>query len=70
LSHVNVYEAMMFHAADGVQFIPAMQSKLDPNEKVIAVNIGGVARAYPIRIISYHHIINDVVNGRPITATY
>ena len=37
---------------------------------LIAINVAGVARAYPIRIVSYHHIVNDVVNGEPIVATY
>ncbi len=37
---------------------------------VMAVHLGGEARAYPIRIVSYHHIVNDVVGGLPIVATY
>jgi hypothetical protein len=45
-------------------------TKLDGKEMVIAVNVGGAARAYPIRIISYHHIANDTVGGVPIVATY
>ncbi len=45
-------------------------SKLDKDEKVIAVKIGASARAYPIRGMSYHHIINDVVGNVAIVATY
>jgi phosphoglycerol transferase MdoB-like AlkP superfamily enzyme len=69
LSRVNVYE-IMFHPFDRPAFSSADQSKLDGDEKVIAVNLGREARAYPIRIISYHHIINDVIGGVPIAATY
>ncbi len=69
LTRVNVYE-IMFHPDTHPSFGPALASKLDGAEKVIAVNVGGVARAYPIRIISYHHIINDTVGGIPIAATY
>jgi hypothetical protein len=69
LSRVNVYE-IMFHPFDRPSFANADQSKLDGDEKVIAVHVGREARAYPIRIISYHHIINDVVDGIPIAATY
>jgi hypothetical protein len=69
LSRVNVYE-IMFHPAERPSFSTADQAKFDGDEKVIAVNIGGAARAYPIRIISYHHIINDVLDGVPIVATY
>jgi hypothetical protein len=28
------------------------------------------ARAYPVRSLSYHHIVNDVIGGVPIAATY
>ena len=69
LSHVNVYE-IMFHPDMKPAFSAASASKLDGGEKVIAVKLGGAARAYPIRIISYHHIINDVLDGIPIAATY
>jgi hypothetical protein len=69
LSRVNIYE-QMFHPADRLAFDPVAQVKLDAGEMVIAVNLGGEARAYPIRSLSYHHIVNDVVAGRPITATY
>ena len=69
LARVNVYE-IMFHPAERPSFAEVGQSKLDPGEKVIAVRIGSQARAYPVRIISYHHIINDVVDGAAIVATY
>jgi hypothetical protein len=48
----------------------AADVKLDKDEKVIAIAVNGAARAYPIRSISYHHIVNDVVGGVPIVATY
>jgi hypothetical protein len=69
LSRVNIYE-IMFHPFDRPSFSTADQVKLDADEKVIAVSIGHEARAYPIRVISYHHVINDEVNGVPIVASY
>jgi Protein of unknown function (DUF3179) len=69
LSRVNVYE-LMFHPIGSPEFISAAESKLDKDEKVIAIQVNGVARAYPIRGISYHHIVNDTVGGVPIVATY
>jgi hypothetical protein len=69
LSRINIYE-MMFHPMGRPQFQPAGETKLDAGEMVTAVEIGPVARAYPVRITSYHHIVNDVVNGVPIVATY
>ena len=69
LARVNVYE-LMFHPDAHPAFAPVSQVKLDGHEKVIAVKIGGSARASPIRAISYHHIINDVVERVAIVATY
>ena len=69
LARINVYE-LMFHPIDVASFSPSPQVKLDADEKVIVVSIGGEARAYPVRIMSYHHLINDVVDRRAIVATY
>jgi FtsH-binding integral membrane protein len=69
LSRVNVYE-IMFHPMGRPNFVAATDTKLDGAEMVMAVHIAGEARAYPIRIVSYHHIVNDVVGGVPIVATY
>lgn len=40
------------------------------DEMVLAIEINGDAAAFPVRQIAYHHVVNDVVGGRPITATY
>jgi Protein of unknown function (DUF3179) len=69
LSRVNVYE-IMFHHYDRPSFSPASESKLDGDEKVIAIALHGQARAYPIRSMSYHHVVNDEVGGIPVVATY
>jgi len=69
LARVNIYE-LMFHPNAHPVFAAADQVKLDQDEKVIAVKIGGAARAYPIRDISYHHVINDVLDRVAIVATY
>ena len=69
LSRVNVYQ-LMFHPLGAPAFVSAADSKLDKDEKVIAIQVNGVSRAYPIRVISYHHIVNDVLAGTPIVATY
>jgi hypothetical protein len=69
LSRVNLYERM-FHPVDKPTFSAASRVKLAGAEMVIAVHVAGEARAYPIRSISYHHIVNDVVGGLPVVATY
>jgi hypothetical protein len=40
------------------------------DEMVLAVKINGDAVAYPVSYMAYHHVVQDVVGGTPITATY
>lgn len=40
------------------------------SDMVMAVVVGGEAVAYPVRQMAYHHVVQDVVGGKPITATY
>lgn len=40
------------------------------SDMVMAVEIKGDAVAFPVRQMAYHHVINDLVGGKPITATY
>ncbi len=39
-------------------------------EPVIAVEIGEDVRAYPIRILIWHEIVNDTLAGEPIAVTF
>ena len=37
-----------------------------PDELVLGVEIGGDARAYPLRILDAHGVSNDTINGIPV----
>lgn len=39
-------------------------------DRVIGVRIDGTARAYPLRVLNWHEVVNDVVSGVPIAVTY
>jgi hypothetical protein len=69
MARVDYFE-WMFHPVISPGFQPATDSKLDGGEMVLAVRFGQDARAYPIREMAYHHVVNDVVNGVPIAVTY
>ena len=69
MSRLNYFE-WMFHPVDRANFESESSSKLDGKEMVLAVRYGPDARAYPIREMAYHHILNDVVGGVPIAVTY
>ena len=43
---------------------------LAPTEPVIGLEVNGVARAYPLRVLTWHEIVNDVIGGTPVAATY
>ena len=69
LSHVNVYERM-FHPIPEPEFLSAAEAKLEPDDMVLAVKLGGASHAYPIRMMGYHHIVNDWLAGVPLVGTY
>jgi hypothetical protein len=50
--------------------IDAAARFLAPREPVIAVSLGGTARAYPLQILVWHEIVNDTLGGVPIAVTY
>jgi hypothetical protein len=39
-------------------------------DMVMAVENKGEAVAYPIRLMAYHHLVQDTVGGTPMVATY
>ena len=43
---------------------------LENLEPVIFFQIGDDARAYPLQILTWHEIVNDVVDGNPVTVTF
>ena len=52
-----------FVAADAAQHI-------SDDDRVLGININNIAKAYPIRILNYHEIVNDRFNATPITVTF
>ena len=59
-------------AIDDPAFEPAAtKTGLDPREPVITLEIAGeLARAYPIRYLTWHEIVNDEVGGIPVAVTF
>ncbi len=43
---------------------------LEDDEPVLAIEVEGEARAYPIQIMTWHEIVNDTIAGRPVTVSY
>lgn len=43
---------------------------LAASEAVLALEINGDARAYPLQIMTWHELVNDTVGGVPVTISY
>lgn len=69
MARIDYFE-WMFHPLPSPGFSTVAQTKLDPKQMVMAVRFGNEARAYPIRAMAYHHVLNDVVAGVPLVVTY
>lgn len=50
--------------------ISAGEALLASGTKVIGVFVNGEARAYPLFILNNHQIVNDVVGGTPLSASW
>jgi hypothetical protein len=58
-------------AIDHPKFVPVAEAGfLEPREPVVELELNGVARAYPIQILIWHEIANDVVEGTPVAVTF
>ena len=52
------------------EFVPANEASFHDDTFVIGLAIDGEARAYPINILSFHEMVNDVVGGVPVLVTW
>ena len=41
-----------------------------PSDRVFGISINGEHRAYPLRILTPHEMVNDVLGGEPIALAY
>lgn len=58
-------------ALDNATMIPATEADyLEPDEPVFGISINGDHRAYPLRILDWHEMANDVVGGVPVSLAY
>jgi hypothetical protein len=43
---------------------------LTPEDEVIGVRFGSEAKAYPIKILNWHEVVNDTLAGEPFVVTF
>ncbi len=49
---------------------PKQAAFLQEGDQVIGVEVNGTAKAYPLKILNWHEVVNDTVNGIPIMVTF
>lgn len=60
----------MFRQPEKLTFKPQSENLLKDSSIVIGIAYKGDAKAYPIRFISYHHQVQDVIGGKSVIITY
>ena len=43
---------------------------LDPRDPVVAMSVGSLARAYPLRYLVWSEVVNDMAGGQPLLVTF
>jgi hypothetical protein len=70
LARQNHFE-WMFHPLAQPGYVEAAKaSHVNDGDMVLSLEIDGEARAYPVPLMAYHHLVNTTVGGEPIVATY
>ncbi len=57
-------------AIDQPRFVDAARAGLADGDRILGVVRGGIARAYPVRILNWHEIVNDRFGDEAIAVTY
>jgi len=58
-------------AIDDPKFVPIAEAGgLNDREPVIGLIHGGIAKAYPLRVLMWHEIVNDRVGDLPVVVTF
>ncbi|MDJ0951582.1 MAG: DUF3179 domain-containing protein [Alphaproteobacteria bacterium] len=63
----------MIVAIDAPTFRPVSEigeDDIGPQEPVLSIDIDGDRRAYPLRMMLWHEIVNDTVGGVPVLVTF
>jgi hypothetical protein len=60
----------MFLPPTNISFKDSANNKVDGKKLVVGVVMDGVAKAYPIQVIGYHHQVRDSFGNVPVMVTY
>jgi len=70
LSRQNHFE-WMFRPMRTPNFVTVSKAThVSDSDMVLGVRLSGETRAYPVRIMAYHHLVNDAIANEPLVVTY
>ena len=57
---------------DNPKFVPLKEADqwIENNELVLGITYKGIKRVYPLQIMVWHEIVNDIIAGDPLLITY
>lgn len=56
---------------DNPTFVPvAEETELTDTDPVIGLIVNGIAKAYPLRVLIWHEIVNDTIDDVPVSVTF
>ncbi|MCP4487872.1 MAG: DUF3179 domain-containing protein [Gammaproteobacteria bacterium] len=80
LANAVIPTAEILHGGPPKDGIPAISnpkliaanqaSYIDDEDRIIGIDVDGVAKAYPISILNWHEIVNDKINDQHFAITY
>ncbi len=80
LAKLNVERAHLVEGGpgrDGIKTVDAPEFSpigeagwIGTDTEVLGVELEGETRAYPVRMLEYHQVVNDVIAGVPVAVTY
>ena len=69
LSRINPFE-QMFAPLPGPTFVAVADAPWSPDDVIMAVRVDDSVRGYPVRVMAYHHVLNDSLAGQRLVVTY
>ena len=58
-------------AIDDPESVPADTARfMRDTDTVFGVRVGGEHRAYPVKVLSWHELLNDTIGGQPVTLSF
>ncbi|MDQ3111743.1 MAG: DUF3179 domain-containing protein [Bacteroidota bacterium] len=69
-SDVMMSADRMFHEPNTLAFKSAKESSVNDSSIVMCVVYNGVAKAYPIQFLTFHHQVQDTIAGKAVMVTY